>query len=360
VKLVLGIESSCDETGVALYHTERGLLAHTLHSQIAMHNEYGGVVPELASRDHVRYALPLVRKVLSMANCTLADIDTIAFTQGPGLSGALLVGASVACSLAYALDIPTIAVHHLEGHLLSPLLSDPAPEFPFVALLVSGGHTQLMRVDGVGRYTLLGETLDDAAGEAFDKSAKLLGLDYPGGALLSQLAQRGVAGRFKLPRPMLHSGDLDFSFSGLKTAVLLAVQNNCIPHPNPLPQAGEGAIESLREFQVNEQTKADIAQAAQAAIVEVLVKKSLAALKQTGLKQLVIAGGVGANQALRTQLNQAAQQHNFKVFYPDLEFCTDNGAMIAFAGALRMQQQPAQKDYRFNVKPRWDLQQINT
>ena len=383
MKLVLGIESSCDETGVALYHTERGLLAHTLHSQIAMHNEYGGVVPELASRDHVRYALPLVRQVLSMANCALTDIDAIAFTQGPGLSGALLVGASVACSLAYALDIPTIAVHHLEGHLLSPLLSDPAPEFPFVALLVSGGHTQLMRVDGVGHYSLLGETLDDAAGEAFDKSAKLLGLDYPGGALLSQLAQRGVAGRFKLPRPMLHSGDLDFSFSGLKTAVLLAVQNNCPPHLNPLPKppspqsspasgrggerenqsltlAGEEANESLRELQIIEQTKADIAHAAQASIVEVLVKKSLAALKQTGLKQLVIAGGVGANQALRAQLNQAAQQHDFKVFYPDLEFCTDNGAMIAFAGALRMQQQPAQKDYRFNVKPRWDLQQLDT
>lgn len=334
--LVLGIESSCDETGLALYHTERGLLAHTLHSQIAMHNEYGGVVPELASRDHVRYVIPLAREVLTQANCSLADIDTIAFTQGPGLSGALLVGASVACSLAYALDIPTIAVHHLEGHLLSPLLSDPAPEFPFVALLVSGGHTQLMRVDGVGRYTLLGETLDDAAGEAFDKSAKLLGLDYPGGALLSKLAQRGVAGRFKFPRPMLHSGDLDFSFSGLKTAVLLAVQQNA----------------------QDAQTKADIAHAAQAAIVDVLVKKSLAALKQTELKQLVIAGGVGANQALRTQLNESALQNNFKVFYPDLEFCTDNGAMIAFAGAMRLKLQPAQKDYRFNVKPRWDLQQL--
>lgn len=338
MKLILGIESSCDETGIALYHTERGLLAHTLHSQIAMHNEYGGVVPELASRDHVRYALPLVREVMKQANCTLGDIDTIAFTQGPGLSGALLVGASVACSLAYALNIPTIAVHHLEGHLLSPLLSDPAPEFPFVALLVSGGHTQLMRVDGVGLYTLLGETLDDAAGEAFDKSAKLLGLDYPGGALLSKLAQHGTPGRFKLPRPMLHSGDLDFSFSGLKTAVLLAVQKNAL----------------------DEQTRADIARAAQDAIVEVLVKKSLSALKLTGLKQLVIAGGVGANQALRAQLNQAAQQHDFKVFYPDLEFCTDNGAMIAFAGALRMQQHEAQRDYRFNVKPRWDLQQLNT
>jgi N6-L-threonylcarbamoyladenine synthase len=335
--LILGIESSCDETGVALYHSERGLLAHTLHSQIALHNEYGGVVPELASRDHVHYALPLIREVLNQANCTLSDITAIAFTQGPGLSGALLVGASVACSLAYALNIPTIAVHHLEGHLLSPLLSDPAPKFPFVALLVSGGHTQLMRVDGVGRYTLLGETLDDAAGEAFDKSAKLLGLDYPGGALLSQLALHGTPERFKLPRPMLHSGDLDFSFSGLKTAVLLTTQQNT----------------------QDEQTRADIALAAQTAIVEVLVKKSLSALKQTSLKQLVIAGGVGANQALRSQLDQAAQRHEFKVFYPDLEFCTDNGAMIAFAGAMRMQQHEAQCDYRFNVKPRWDLQQLN-
>jgi N6-L-threonylcarbamoyladenine synthase len=337
VKLILGIESSCDETGIALYHTERGLLAHTLHSQIAMHNEYGGVVPELASRDHVRYALPLLREALNKAQCSLDGIDAIAFTQGPGLSGALLVGASVACSLAYALNLPTIPVHHLEGHLLSPLLSDPAPEFPFVALLVSGGHTQLMRVDGVGRYTLLGETLDDAAGEAFDKSAKLLGLDYPGGALLSKLAQRGTSGRFKLPRPMLHSGDLDFSFSGLKTAVLLAAQQN--------PQ--------------DEQTRADIALAAQSAIVDVLSSKALSALKQTGLNQLVIAGGVGANQALRAQLNQAAQQRGFKVFYPDLEFCTDNGAMIAFAGAMRMQQQEPRRDYRFNVKPRWDLQLLN-
>ena len=336
--LILGIESSCDETGIALYHTERGLLAHTLHSQIAMHNEYGGVVPELASRDHVRHILPLLRAALSQAHCDLGEINAIAFTQGPGLSGALLVGASVACSLAYALDIPTIAVHHLEGHLLSPLLSDPAPEFPFVALLVSGGHTQLMRVDGVGHYTLLGETLDDAAGEAFDKSAKLLGLDYPGGALLSKLAQDGIPGRFKLPRPMLHSGDLDFSFSGLKTAVLVAVQKNA----------------------QDEQTRADIALAAQDAIVAVLIKKSLSALKLTGLRQLVIAGGVGANQALRAQLNQAAEQQNFNVFYPNLEFCTDNGAMIAFAGAMRMQQHEAQRDYRFNVKPRWDLQQLNT
>ena len=337
MKLILGIESSCDETGVALYHNERGLLAHVLHTQIAMHSEYGGVVPELASRDHVRRVLPLIRTALQEADCQLQDVDAIAYTQGPGLSGALLVGASVACSLAYALEIPAIGIHHLEGHLLSPLLSDPAPDFPFVALLVSGGHTQLMRVDGVGLYTLLGETLDDAAGEAFDKSAKLLGLDYPGGALLSKLAQRGQAGRFKLPRPMQHSGNLDFSFSGLKTAVLTLV----------------------RQHILDEQTRADIAHATQEAIVDVLASKALAALTQTGLDRLVVAGGVGANQQLRAQLNQAASKNGFRVFYPELQFCTDNGAMIAFAGALRLQRQQAKYDYRFNVKPRWDLQQIN-
>lgn len=338
MKLILGIESSCDETGIALYHTERGLLAHALHSQIAMHNEYGGVVPELASRDHVRYVLPLIREITTQSECELGDIDAIAYTQGPGLSGALLVGASVACSLAYALDIPTIGIHHLEGHLLSPLLSDPAPDFPFIALLVSGGHTQLMRVDGVGHYTLLGETLDDAAGEAFDKSAKLLGLNYPGGPALSKLAQTGQRGRFKLPRPMLHSGDLDFSFSGLKTAVLTL----------------------SKQHELNEQTKADIACAAQEAIVEVLAHKAMAALKQTGLKNLVVAGGVGANQQLRAQLDAAASQRGYRVFYPDLEFCTDNGAMIAFAGALRLQQQEARRDYRFNVKPRWNLQELHS
>jgi N6-L-threonylcarbamoyladenine synthase len=337
VKLILGIESSCDETGIALYHIERGLLAHTLHSQIALHNEYGGVVPELASRDHVRYALPLIRSVLQKADCSLGNIDAIAYTQGPGLSGALLVGSSVACALAYTLGIPTIGVHHLEGHLLSPLLSKPTPEFPFVALLVSGGHTQLMRVDGVGRYFLLGESVDDAAGEAFDKSAKLLGLDYPGGALLAKLALNGTPERFKLPRPMLHSGDLDFSFSGLKTAVLTLTQQN----------------------EADEQTRADIAHAAQEAIVDVLASKSLAALKQTGLNQLVVAGGVGANQLLRSRLSEKIGQTGGKVFYPDLEFCTDNGAMIAFAGAMRLLHQPAQRDYRFKVKPRWDLQELN-
>jgi N6-L-threonylcarbamoyladenine synthase len=343
VKLILGIESSCDETGIALYHTERGLLAHVLHSQIALHSEYGGVVPELASRDHIRRALPLIRAVAKEANCTLQDVEAIAYTQGPGLSGALLVGASIACALAYALDVPAIGIHHLEGHLLSPLLSTPAPEFPFVALLVSGGHTQLMRVDGVGQYTLLGETLDDAAGEAFDKSAKLLGLDYPGGPELAKLAARGQPGRFKLPRPMLHSGDLDFSFSGLKTAVLTLVRQH-----------------TQNEQRLDEQTRADIAHATQEAIVEVLANKAFAALKQTELKQLVVAGGVGANQQLRAQLNQATDKRGFRVFYPDLEFCTDNGAMIAFAGALRLQQQEGKQDYRFNVKPRWDLQEMNT
>ncbi len=335
--ITLGIESSCDETGIALYHSERGLLAHTLHSQIALHNEYGGVVPELASRDHVRYALPLIRAALQKADCTLQDIDAIAYTQGPGLSGALLVGASVACALAYTLNVPTIAVHHLEGHLLSPLLSDPAPEFPFVALLVSGGHTQLMRVESVGRYTLLGESVDDAAGEAFDKSAKLLGLDYPGGALLSKLAQSGTPGRFKLPRPMLHSGDLDFSFSGLKTAVLTLTQ----------------------QHELDNQTRADIAYAAQEAIVDVLANKALTALGQSGLNQLVVAGGVGANRLLRSRLNEVVGKRGGKVFYPDLEFCTDNGAMIAFAGAMRLQHQAGQRDYCFNVKPRWNLQELN-
>jgi N6-L-threonylcarbamoyladenine synthase len=335
--ITLGIESSCDETGIALYKMGRGLLAHALHTQIALHSEYGGVVPELASRDHVQRVIPLVRQVLREANVSLGQISAIAYTQGPGLGGALLVGASVANALGYALDIPTIGIHHLEGHLLSPLLSEPAPAFPFVALLVSGGHTQLMRVDGVGRYTLLGETLDDAAGEAFDKSAKLLGLGYPGGPALAQLATSGRPGQFKLPRPMLHSGNLEFSFSGLKTAVLTLVgQSNS-----------------------DEQTRADIAYAVQEAIIDVLAHKARAALAQTALNQLVVAGGVGANQLLRSRLNKDIGKRGGKVFYPDLEFCTDNGAMIAFAGALRLAQQQGKKDYRFNVKPRWDLQEMN-
>jgi N6-L-threonylcarbamoyladenine synthase len=336
--LVLGIESSCDETGLALYDTERGLLAHALHSQIAMHREYGGVVPELASRDHIRRALPLLEEVMERAGAVRSDIDAIAYTQGPGLAGALLVGASVANSLAMAWDKPTIGIHHLEGHLLSPLLVDEPPPFPFVALLVSGGHTQLMRVTDVGVYETLGETLDDAAGEAFDKTAKLLGLGYPGGPEVSRMAEFGTPGAVVLPRPMLHSGDLDFSFSGLKTAVLT--------HAKKLGGAN-----------ICEQGKADLARGFVDAAVDVLATKSLAALKKTKLNRLVVAGGVGANRQLREALSAAAQKRNFYVHYPDLSLCTDNGAMIALAGALRLKRWPDQagKDYAFTVKPRWDL-----
>ncbi|MEA3118075.1 MAG: tRNA N6-adenosine threonylcarbamoyltransferase [Paraburkholderia sp.] len=335
--LVLGIESSCDETGLALYDTERGLLAHALHSQIAMHRDYGGVVPELASRDHIRRALPLLEEVLASAGARSVDIDAIAFTQGPGLAGALLVGASIANSLAMAWDKPTIGIHHLEGHLLSPLLVQMPPSFPFVALLVSGGHTQLMRVTDVGLYETLGETVDDAAGEAFDKTAKLLGLGYPGGPEVSRLAEFGTPGTVVLPRPMLHSGDLDFSFSGLKTAVLTQVK-----------KLGES---------VCDQAKADIARGFVDAAVDVLVAKSLTALKQTRLRRLVVAGGVGANRQLREALSLAAQKRGYEVHYPELSLCTDNGAMIALAGALRLQRWPdqASKDYSFTVKPRWDL-----
>lgn len=340
--LVLGIESSCDETGLALYDTERGLLAHALYSQVAMHAEYGGVVPELASRDHIRRAIPLLEQVFAESGIAHDAIDAIAYTQGPGLAGALLVGASVACGLGLALDKPVLGIHHLEGHLLSPLLASEPPEFPFIALLVSGGHTQLMRVDGVGQYTMLGETLDDAAGEAFDKSAKLLGLGYPGGPAISRMAEFGDPTAYKLPRPMLHSKNLDFSFSGLKTAVLTVVKN--------------------QTTNICEQDKANIARAFVDAIVEVLTAKCVTALKHTGLKRLVIAGGVGANQQLRESLNAAAVKKHFKVFYPELEFCTDNGAMIAFAGAMRLQINPdaAKKDYAFNVKPRWPLDSIGT
>jgi N6-L-threonylcarbamoyladenine synthase len=339
--LVLGIESSCDETGLALYDTQRGLLAHALYSQVKMHEEYGGVVPELASRDHIRRAIPLLEQVFAESGVAHDAIDAIAYTQGPGLAGALLVGASVACGLGLALDKPVLGVHHLEGHLLSPLLASEPPDFPFIALLVSGGHTQLMRVDGVGQYTMLGETLDDAAGEAFDKSAKLLGLGYPGGPAISRMAEFGDPTAYKLPRPMLHSKNLDFSFSGLKTAVLTVVKN--------------------QTTNICEQDKANIARAFVDAIVEVLTAKCVTALKHTGLKRLVIAGGVGANRQLRESLNAAATKKHFKVFYPELEFCTDNGAMIAFAGAMRLQINPdaAKKDYAFNVKPRWPLDSIN-
>ncbi|WP_295993844.1 tRNA (adenosine(37)-N6)-threonylcarbamoyltransferase complex transferase subunit TsaD [Rugamonas sp.] len=343
--IVLGVESSCDETGIALYDTQRGLLAHALYSQVAMHEEYGGVVPELASRDHIRRAIPLLQQTLAGAGIAAADIDAIAYTQGPGLAGALLVGSSVACSLALALDKPVLGIHHLEGHLLSPLLAPEPPQFPFVALLVSGGHTQLMRVDGVGQYTMLGETLDDAAGEAFDKSAKLLGLGYPGGPAISRLAEFGDPTAYKLPRPMLHSKDFNFSFSGLKTAVLTVVKNH----------------EEKIIANICEQDKADIARGFVDAIVDVLTAKCVNALKHTGLKRLVIAGGVGANSQLRASLNEAAAKKKFKVYYPELEFCTDNGAMIAFAGAMRLMINPqaAQRDYAFNVRPRWPLDEIS-
>lgn len=336
--LILGFESSCDETGVALYDQERGLVAHALHSQVAMHREYGGVVPELASRDHIRRAIPLLEKVLAESGRSLGEIGAVAYTQGPGLAGALLVGAAFAEALATALGIPTVPVHHLEGHLLSPLLSARPPRFPFVALLVSGGHTQLMRVSGVGEYELLGETLDDAAGEAFDKTAKLLGLGYPGGPALAVLAEQGRPGMLKLPRPMLNSGDLMFSFSGLKTAVLMQV----------------------RERTLSAQEKADVARAFQEAIVEVLVKKSLLAVRNSGLDQLVVAGGVGANRELRRQLDAQAARRGIEVYYPELEFCTDNGAMIALAGAMRLAagSQPKAAG-AFAVRPRWPLAEIS-
>ncbi|MCA7975259.1 tRNA (adenosine(37)-N6)-threonylcarbamoyltransferase complex transferase subunit TsaD [Burkholderia cepacia] len=340
--LVLGIESSCDETGLALYDTQRGLLAHALHSQIAMHREYGGVVPELASRDHIRRALPLLEEVMAQSGTRRDDIDAIAFTQGPGLAGALLVGASIANALALAWNKPTVGIHHLEGHLLSPLLVDEPPPFPFVALLVSGGHTQLMRVTDVGVYETLGETLDDAAGEAFDKTAKLIGLGYPGGPEVSKLAETGTPGAVVLPRPMLHSGDLDFSFSGLKTAVLTQMKK----------------FEAAKlEGEALERAKADLARGFVDAAVDVLVAKSLAALKKTKLKRLVVAGGVGANRQLRAALSTAATKRGFDVHYPDLALCTDNGAMIALAGALRLGRWPEQAnaDYAFTVKPRWDL-----
>lgn len=333
--LVLGIESSCDETGVALYDTEQGcLLAQTLHTQMAMHAEYGGVVPELASRDHIRRLLPLTERCLKMAHKTYQQIDAIGFTQGPGLGGALLVGAAFANALAFSLGKPVIEVHHLEGHLLSPLLSEKEIDFPFVALLVSGGHTQLMAVHGIGQYQLLGESVDDAAGEAFDKTAKLLGLPYPGGAKLAQLAEQGQS-RFDLPRPMLHSGDLNMSFSGLKTAVLTQVNRLNQQYPQGLP----------------ENIRCDLCRSFEDAVIDVLFAKSAQALQQTDFSRLIVAGGVGANHALRTKLNTLPA----KVYFPKGEWCTDNGAMIAFAAAMHLNQ--AQKAGAFSVKPRWPLNQ---
>jgi len=336
---VLGIETSCDETGAAVYDTDLGLVAHALHSQVALHRPYGGVVPELASRDHVRHLVPLMQGVLRESGTALHDLDGVAYTAGPGLAGALLVGASVASALAYAIGRPAIGVHHLEGHLLSPLLSDPRPEFPFVALLVSGGHSQLFDVTGVGRYRLLGDTQDDAAGEAFDKTAKLLGLPYPGGPALARLAESGRAGVVALPRPMLESGDLDMSFSGLKTAALTLVRH----------------VE--RDGELPAQARADIAREFEAAVVDVLVAKSVAALAATGYTRLVVAGGVGANRTLRARLAHAVEPRGARVFFPDLVFCTDNGAMIALAGAMRLAEaRPGART--FGVRPRWPLAEL--
>ena len=338
--LILGIETSCDETGLALLDSEHGLLAQQLHSQIDMHVAYGGVVPELASRDHIRRVLPLLDRVAEAAKRDVAQIDAIAVTAGPGLAGALLVGASIGHALGYALDRPVYQVHHMEGHLLSPLLSRPAPEFPFVALLVSGGHTQLLHVGGWGNYRLLGETVDDAAGEAFDKTAQLLGLGYPGGPAVSRLAEFGDPGAVKLPRPMLGSGDLNFSFSGLKTAVLIAVRRG-------------------GKSNVCEQERADIAHAFVEAIVDVLVTKALRALEQTGLKTLVVAGGVGANAQLRARLQLELEGRGGKVFFPPLDLCTDNGAMIALAGLAQLKRTHESsvngRQLGFSVHPRWSL-----
>ena len=345
--LVLGIETSCDETGVALYDSAidepaRALLSHRLHTQAAMHEAYGGVVPELASRDHIRRLVPLVESVLADAGRTRDDLDAIAVTEGPGLVGALLVGVAFAHALAFALQVPIIGIHHLEGHLLSPLMSDDPPPFPFVALLVSGGHTQLMDVRGVGDYRMLGETVDDAAGEAFDKTAKLLGLPYPGGPALAALAASGDERAFALPRPMLHSGDLDFSFSGLKTAVATAVAHS-IRDAGPL----------------DDRTRANLAASFQRAAVDLLVAKSMAALRAAGSKRLVVAGGVGANRLLRSDLAAATAGRGARVYFPAMEWCTDNGAMIALAGGLRLRSAlPTAATKGFSVRPRWSLEDL--
>lgn len=332
---VLGIETSCDETGIAIYDGEKGLLSHVLYSQIAIHADYGGVVPELASRDHIRKTLPLIKQALQEAGVSADSIDGVAYTAGPGLSGALLVGASIGRSLAMAWDKPALAVHHMEGHLLAPMLEVNPPQFPFIALLVSGGHTQLVRVDGIGQYQLLGESVDDAAGEAFDKTAKLMGLEYPGGPLLAKLATQGDAKKYKFPRPMTDRPGLDFSFSGLKTAA-----SNVI--------AAEGN---------SPQVQADIAASFQQAVVDTLVFKCQRALNETGLKRLVVAGGVSANTSLREQLQLLLSKMKGEVFYPRKEFCTDNGAMIAFAGYQRLNA-GQQQDLSIGVTPRWPMTEL--
>ena len=333
--LILGIETSCDETGIALYDSNKGLLGHTLHSQIDLHAEYGGVVPELASRDHIRYIIPLINQLLNKTSIKKEAINAIAYTAGPGLSGALLVGSTVGESLSFALGIPSIPVHHLEGHLLAPMLEDTKPVFPFLALLVSGGHTQIIHVKHIGQYEIVGDTLDDAAGEAFDKTAQLLGLGYPGGAALSKLAESGKP-KYNLPKPMLHSKDFDFSFSGLKTAVLTLVK---------------------KQPELTDTIKANIAASFQESITEVLIYKTLKAMDSLNLNQIVVSGGVGANKQLREKLTNSSQKNNFQLFFPSLEFCTDNGAMIALAGYLR-HSLSEKKDYRFTVMPRWRLTEI--
>ncbi|HHD7737481.1 TPA: tRNA (adenosine(37)-N6)-threonylcarbamoyltransferase complex transferase subunit TsaD [Providencia rettgeri] len=332
---VLGIETSCDETGIAIYDDEHGLLANQLYSQIKVHADYGGVVPELASRDHIRKTVPLIQAALKEANLTSQDIDAVAYTAGPGLVGALMVGATVGRSLAFAWNVPAVAVHHMEGHLLAPMLEDKSPEFPFVALLVSGGHTQLISVTGIGEYELLGESIDDAAGEAFDKTAKLLGLDYPGGPVLSRMAEQGTAGRFVFPRPMTDRPGLDFSFSGLKTF----------------------AANTIRENADDDQTRADIARAFEDAVVDTLAIKCKRALEQTGFKRLVMAGGVSANRALRAKMEDVLKQRGGEVFYARPEFCTDNGAMIALAGLIRLKGGTT-TGLGVTVRPRWPLAEL--
>jgi N6-L-threonylcarbamoyladenine synthase len=332
---VLGIETSCDETGIAIYDDKLGLLSHQLYSQIALHADYGGVVPELASRDHVRKTIPLIKAAMQDANTTADDIDAVAFTAGPGLVGALLVGATIGRSLAMAWNKPAVAVHHMEGHLLAPMLEETPPEYPFLALLVSGGHTLIVRVDGIGKYQIMGESIDDAAGEAFDKTAKLMGLDYPGGPRLSKLAEQGTPGRFKFPRPMTDRPGLDMSFSGLKTAAATTI-------------AAEGG---------DDQTKADIAHAFQQAVVDTLIIKCRRALDETGFNRLVIAGGVSANRSLRAQLGELMGSRGGAVFYPRTEFCTDNGAMIAYAGMQRFKAGQLQ-DLSISARPRWPLDEL--
>lgn len=334
---ILGIETSCDETGVAIFDEEKGLIANQLYSQIEMHADYGGVVPELASRDHIRKTLPLIDAALKEANLTSKDIDGIAYTAGPGLVGALLVGATIARSLAYAWQVPALGVHHMEGHLLAPMLEDNPPPFPFVALLISGGHTQLVKVDGVGQYELLGESIDDAAGEAFDKTGKLLGLDYPAGVAVSKLAEQGTPNRFIFPRPMTDRPGLDFSFSGLKTFAANTINANL-----------------NAEGKLDEQTRCDIAHAFQQAVVDTIIIKCKRALQQTGYKRLVMAGGVSANKQLRADLAEMMKNLKGEVFYPRPQFCTDNGAMIAYTGFLRLKH-GEHTDLSVSVKPRWAM-----